>query len=106
MGLCVMEGVLHEAGAGLDRGERGTVEYVHIIELWYRRSEISRGPGVLLVLHQDVGGDGARVLEPGRRGVLPAPQQLRRRIAEQSLVKLRQSRDLNLVLRRGPVTLN
>ena len=56
---------------------RGMVQDVHVIELGNRRSVIS-GPGVGLVLHQDVGGDahGARVVEPGRGGVLSANQSM------------------------------
>ena len=54
---------------------RGMVQEVHVIELGYGRSVISR-PRVRLVLHQDVGGDahGAGVIEPGGGGVLSANQ--------------------------------
>ena len=51
---------------------RGMVEDVHVIELLYRRPPVVPGPGVCLVLHQNVRGDAhrARVIQPGSRGVL------------------------------------
>ncbi len=62
-------------GVVIHRVIRRMVKEVHVIELGNRRSVVS-GPGVGLVLHQDVGWDAdrARVIEPGGGGVLSANQ--------------------------------